>query len=225
MKNLLSLFFIVVCGSVAFGQSGDVQLITEPIPHPYISFGPSLMPSGYASLAYRAEGGIDVESRHFMLHALGAYDNGRKVNDNDQPNPNGHDRYLEGGAYFRASSHWFVGAGWRWDELSTTNYNKAGSRPEFGGGYDWFVPGNFSMRIDAEWLTAGNDWQNGSHGPNVTVTFPAPSEKRHIFWRQSVGIYSFHETVTDPTNLALTQEQRSDKSIDATVEGGLILRF
>jgi hypothetical protein len=225
MKNLLSLFFIVVCGSVAFGQSGDAQLITEPFPHPYISFGPSLMPAGYAPLAYRAEAGIDVESTHFMLHALGAYDNGRKDNDNDQPNPNGHDRYLEGAAYFRASSHWFVGGGWRWDELSTTNYFKSGSRPEFGGGYDWFVPGTFSMRIDAEWLTAGNDWQNGSHGPNVTVTFPAPSEKHHIFWRQSVGIYSFHETVTDPTNLALTQAQRSDKSIDATVDGGLILRF
>jgi hypothetical protein len=224
MKTLLSLLFIALSGSIAFGQSGDVELLTKPIPHPYISLGPSLMPGGYAPLAYRAEGGIDLESNHFMLHALGAYDNGHKTDDNDQPNPKGHDRYLEGGAYFRAKSGWFVGAGWRWSELSTTNYSKAGSRPEFGGGYD-LRSRDFSMRMETDWITAGDDWQNGSHGPIITVTFPAPCEKRHFFWRQSVGVYSFHDTVTDRTNLSLTRLERSNKSMDSNLDGGLLFRF
>jgi hypothetical protein len=189
------------------------------------------MPGGYASLAYRAEAGIDLESAHAIFRALGAYDDGHKTDDNDQPNPNGHDRYLESAAYFRASRGWFCGMGWRWSQLSTTNYTKGGTRPEFGGGYDWFRHScdgcrrDFSMRINVDWITAGSDWQNGSHGPNVTLTFPAPSEKRHVFWRQSLGVYRFHESITEPTNLPLTLLQNSDKSFDSTADFGLIYRF
>lgn len=66
---------------------------------------PSLIPAGYAPLAYRAEDGIDLESTHVVLRALGAYDNGHETKDNNQPNPNGHDRYLEGAAYFLTRSN------------------------------------------------------------------------------------------------------------------------
>src|ERR1700733_15452656 len=109
------------------------ELLSAPIPHPYIYFGPSVMPGGYAPLAYRAETGIDLESSHAIVRALGAYDDGHKTNDGDQPNPNGHDRYLESAAYFRIRSRWFFGGGWRWSQLSTTNYTKDAARPEFGG--------------------------------------------------------------------------------------------
>jgi hypothetical protein len=209
----------------------DVELLTAPLPHPYICVGPSLMGGGYAQLAYRVEGGIDVESKHAIVRALGAYDNGHKVDDADQPNPNGHDRYLESAAYFRASRGWFVGMGWRWNQLSTSNYAKGGTRPEFGGGYDWFLrPCNecrrdFSMRFDVDWVTAGNDWENGSHGPDITLTYPAPSEKRHWFLRQNTGIYRFHQTVSSPTDLSLTQQQRANTSVDTFTDFGVLFRY
>lgn len=63
----------------------DVELLTRPIPHPYVCIGPSLMAGGYAPLAYRAEAGIDLESTHTVVRALGAYDNGHKTDDGDQP--------------------------------------------------------------------------------------------------------------------------------------------
>ena len=37
----------------------------------------------------------------------GAYDNGHKTDDGDQPNPNGHDRYLEGALLF-SRARWLV---------------------------------------------------------------------------------------------------------------------
>lgn len=209
----------------------DVELLSLPIPHPYICLGPSLMGGGYAPLAYRAEAGIDLESTHTILRALGAYDNGHKTNDNDQPNPNGHDRYLEGAAYFRTRSRWFFGMGWSWNQLSTTNYTKGGNRPEFGGGYDWFLRScdecrrDFSMRVNVDWVTSGSDWQNGSHGPNTTLTFPAPSEKRHWFWRQTIGIYRFHQTVTGSANSTIAEFQRSQKSFDSHLDFGILYRF
>jgi SAM-dependent methyltransferase len=36
---------------------------------------------------------------------------------------------------------------------------------------------------------------------------PAPSERRHWLFREGLGIYRFHETVTGPTNLLLTRLQ------------------
>ena len=209
----------------------DVQLLSSPIPHPYISFGPSLMGGGYAPLAYRAEAGIDLENTHAILRALGAYDNGHKTNDGGPPNPNGHDRYLEGAAYFRSKAGWFVGMGWRWSQLSTTNYTKSGTRPEIGGGYDLALRScaecrrDFSMRINVDWVMAGTDWQNGSHGANTTLTFPAPNEKRHLFWKQTIGVYRYHQTVTDPSNLSLVQYQRSQKRFNSVLDFGLVYRF
>lgn len=87
---LLSLAGDTVGQSVVAGASnGDPEVLTNPVPHPYIALGPALMSGGYAPLAYRAEVGIDLESTHAIIRALAAYDNGHKINDNDQPNPEG----------------------------------------------------------------------------------------------------------------------------------------
>jgi hypothetical protein len=43
---------------------------------------------------------------------------------------------------------------------------------------------DFSMRIAMDWVMAGSDWQNGSHGPEITVSFPTPREKRHLFLQE-----------------------------------------
>lgn len=219
------------------------ELLTRLTPHPYFYLGPSLLGGGgYAMFAYRAEGGFNVESRHWVMKPLAAYDNGRKVDDNDQPNPNGHDRYLDVGIYFRPSSflsslsflgagHWFFGAGYRWSQLSTTNYTKGGNRPQIGGGYDLVARvcsvcrRDLSVRLGLDWVMAGNDWQNGSHGPETTITFPTLRENRHWFFQDRIAVYRFHETVTEPTNAPLTRLQESQKGIDNFVDLGIVYRF
>ena len=224
-------------------ESEVEPLLTRLTPHPYFYLGPSFLGGGgYAMFAYRAEGGLNVESRRWVMKALAAYDNGRKVDDNDQPNPNGHDRYLDGGIYFRPASfpsrlsflgagHWFLGVGYRWSQLSTSNYTKGNNRPQIGGGYDLVKRScsecrrDFSMRIGLDWVMTGNDWQNGSHGPETTITIPSPRENRHWFFQDRIAVYRFHETVTEPTNAQLTRFQESQKGIDNFVDTGIVYRF
>lgn len=251
--SLRYLPFLLLCATAAAAQSESAELISirnaagqhydreDPvsghfIPTPFLYLGPSVMGGGYAVFAYRVEGGLNMEATHVVFRALAAYDNGHKIDDGDQPNPKGHDRYLESGLYFRpAHPGWtrmfYFGGGYRWSQLSTTNYTKGGSRYQIGGGYDLFVRSceacrrDLSMRINLDWVTAGSDWQNGSHGPNVTFTWPSPREKRHWFYRQELGVYRFHQSITEPTNVPLTQFQRSKKGLDSFLDFGMMYRF
>jgi hypothetical protein len=172
--------------------------------------------------------------------SLGAYDNGHKVDGGVQPNPSGHDRYLEGGIYLRPfrgphwlgnPGSWFFGAGYRWNQLSTTRYTKGSNGILVGGGYDLALRRcsecrrDFSMRIALDWLMAGNDWQNGSHGPQLALTIPSARENRHLFFEERLAVYSFHETVTEPTNVSLTQQQQAQKDWDGTSTFGVMCRF
>ena len=191
------------------------------------------MGGGYAPVAGVAGVGFRIDSDRFLLDAAGEYDSGHKTNDNDQPNPNGHDRTLAGSAYYRHGSKWFFGGGARWDQLSTTNYSKSAWRPTIGGGMDYFrhncAPenclGGFSMQMSVDYITTGSDWQNGSHGPQFTVYIPSPSLKGHIFLREELGIYRIHETVTDRTNIVMTGEQTSDHAWDSFLEVTIMCRF
>lgn len=202
------------------------------LPHPYLLFGPALGGGGYRALALLFEGGIDLESHLWHMNASAAYDNDRKTDDGDQPNPKGHDRYLQGNINFRPfGRRWFFGAGYRWNQLSTTNYAKAGNRPQFGGGYDFVTRPcsscrrDFSMRLGLTYFTAGDDWQNGSHGVEIEMMMPTPREKRHWFYRQRMLVYRFHETVTEVNDPALTEQQRADKGFDASADFGILYRF
>jgi len=213
------------------------------IPRPYLLIGPSLGGAGYRPLALLLEVGVNVESRHFVMNADGAYDNDRKTNDNDQPNPKGHDRYLQGTIGFRPThlpealrflgdpAHWYFEAGYRWNQLSTSNYVKGMNRPQFGGAYDVVIRScsicrrDFSMRIAANYFTAGNDWQNGTHGVEADLIFPTPRENRHWFWRQRTKVYRYYTTVTDPTNIPLTLEQKSHEGTDSSINFGVMYRF
>jgi hypothetical protein len=195
------------------------------------------MPGGYAPLAAYGELGGDVERSPGLAHAHFGYDNGHKTDDGDQPNPKGHDRYLNFSGYWRIRHHqkWFAGGGWRWSQLSTTNYTKGGSRPFFGGGYDLYfdrrgtrpedVGDYLSARFTLNYFTSGTDWQNGSHGIDFGLWMPRPIEKRHLFFAYRLLLYRANETVTEPTNLPLTQQQRADRFFDSTVSIGVMYRF
>lgn len=203
------------------------------LPHPFVYAGAGLMGGGYAPLAAEAGGGLRIDSRHFLAFAEGSYDNGHKTNDNDQPNPKGHDRGLAGSAYFRLSSGWFAGVGARWSQLSTTNYTKSGWRPTFGGGKDYFhkkcaletCGADYSMRLGVDYILPGTDHSNATQGPLISFYMPSPSARGHIFFRETIGVYTFHETVTDPSNLTLTRQQIGHRSVTSFGELTVMYRF
>jgi hypothetical protein len=203
------------------------------LPHPFVYSGAGLMGAGYVPLAWEAGGGLRIDSAHLLASAEGWYDDGHKTNDGTGPNPKGHDRGLDGAAYFRFSSGWFAGAGARWSQLSTTNYTKGAWRPTFGGGKDYFrnrcaaadcVP-DFSMRLSVDYVLPGADKANALQGPLLSFYLPSPAAKGHIFFRQTLGVYSFHETVTNPSDLMLTRQQIGDRSVTSFGELTIMFRF
>jgi hypothetical protein len=203
------------------------------LPRPFVYAGAGLMGGGYGPFAAEAGAGLRIDSRHFLAFAQGSYDNGHKTNDNNQPNPKGHDRGLAASTYFRLSSGWFAGVGARWSQLSTTNYTKSGWRPTFGGGKDYFhhkcaledCVADFSMRLGVDYILPGTDHANALQGPQLSFYIPSPSAKGHIFFRETIGVYSFHETVTEPSNLTLTRQQIGDRSITSFGELTVMYRF
>ena len=155
------------------------------------------MGGGYAPFAALGGAGLRLDSKRFLLDTNGQYDNGRKVNDNDQPNPKGHDRALVGSAYYRFPSAWSFGVGVRWSELSTTNYKKSSWAPTFGGSKDYFhnhcqlegCGGNFSLRLGVDYVLKGSNWQNGRQGPLFTSLHAfAFGESPHFLARNSRGL-------------------------------------
>jgi len=193
------------------------------------------MPDGYAIEAIRTEGGLNVESCHLVTTISAGYDTAHAANDGVQPNPKGHDRYLDGSIGLRLnrlfSGASFFGVGWSWKQQSTTNYTKTGNRPQFGGGYDFIqrpcstCRPDFSMRFEGNWFTAGNDWQNGEHGIEISISIPSPREIRHLFYQERVGVYTYHPTVTDRSNVLLTLSQRAIRSVTSYATFGVFYRF
>lgn len=191
------------------------------------------MGGGYTPVALVGGAGLRIDSRRLLLDTNASYDNGRKTNDNDQPNPKGRDRGLNGSAYYRLSSGWSFGAGARWSELSTTNYHKSAWRPVFGGSKDYFhkrcagedCARDFSARVGVDYVLPGTDWQNGSQGPLFTLYVPSPSVKARIFFRETMGIYRSHDTVTDRSDPALTLQQTGNHSWQSFAEFTAMFRF
>jgi len=229
---LLSGPFLVGQNLVHTSTSDDVHA-SDFLPHPYVFAGPEGMGSGYAPFALIGGAGFRIDSRYLIVDANGWYDNGHKASDNDQPNPGGHDRGLVGSAYLRIPSGWFFGGGVRWSQLSTTNYTKAGSRPTFGGGKDLFLNQcegsgcrhGYTMRVTVDYVLPGADWENGSQGPLISFWEPSPYAKRHIFFRANLGIYRFHDTVTNRADPILTKEEMSNHAFDSFCELTLVYRF
>ena len=207
--------------------------MTRLTPHPYLYVGPSLMPAGYRIAAVRFEGGLDVESTRVLVQVGAAYDNARAAHDAGQQAPSSHDYYLDGVIAYRPewpfSGRGFVGIGERWSQFSTTNYTTTAHRPQFGGGFDLvrasYPTREFSMRIAANWFTAGNDWRDGNHGVEASLSIPSLRKTGHWFYQERIGVYSFHSTVTDRTKIPLAPSQRAERSLTSYVDFGILYRF
>ncbi len=220
-----SIFIVIVCSAAAYSQ--------DQIPRPYAFGALDGGGGGFQMVSEVVGGGVQINSKHYILDFGGSYENARKVNDNDQPNPSGHERYLGGSVYYRLGSQWFFGAGAEWSQLATANYKKTAARPTFGGGRDFFTRdcaeydcrGDFTMRLTVDYETKGNDWQNGVQGPLISFYMPSPSLRKHFFFVETFGVYRFYTTVTEPTNQSLTAEQMSEHQFMGSAQMGLMYRF
>jgi len=249
--SLLFILVLSIAGTQAFGQNAVLPTGSGPSfpklpwPRPFVYGGLGLNGGGYAPLSGTVGAGLRIDKDHLIWSANAAYDNGHKANDNTVNNEKGHDRSIDSSIYYRVSSGWFAGGGAGWSQLSTTNYTKQSFHPSIGGGKDYFhkecaaedCATNFSMRLQVDYKLKGAEHvdpkgcavpngqcTNDLQGPMLSFYLPSPARAGHLFWRETVGVYTFHDTVTstDPTLTALQKGHRSTASF---LEFTMMYRF
>jgi len=212
MKRL-TLLAVLVTRVAAVGQnisSSETWSRTSWVPHPIVLSGPSLLGNGYQAVALNGGAGILLNSRLVLGDVEARYMNARKTNDNTVNNRKGHERFLEGRLFYRYRRGLYFGGGAQWSETSTTNYTKKAWRPTFGLGGDHFGDG-YSMRWQALYILPGTDKANALQGTELQLWLPSPLSRSHFFYRQTLGIYEFHTTITDPGNTSLAAQQTADR--------------
>jgi hypothetical protein len=158
-------------------------------PHPYVYGGLALSNgASYFPAAGIVGGGLNINSPHFIALAEGSFQNARK-----QDSGTGNELDLKARAFLRTAPGWYVGGGAQWSKLSTVLYDKQAWRPVFGGGKDLFRD-NFSLRGQILYVLPGTDYQNALQGPEISLWIPSPASGSHFFYRQTLGIYEFHQT-------------------------------
>jgi len=194
------------------------------IPHPILFMGPSFVGNGYQTLAASVGGGLMLNSRRLFSNAEGRYMNVRKTDDNTINNRKGRERFLQGRVFYKLRPNLYLGGGAQWSETSTTNYTKQAWRPTFGGGGDHFAD-DWSCRWQVLYIMPGTDWHNAVQGPEFQLWLPSPASKSHFFYRQVLGMYEFHTTVTDRTDRKLTAWQTADRHSGAFLDFTFGWRF
>lgn len=192
--------------------------------HPYALGSLNLNGGGYSPVSVSVGAGVDGETNHVIGTAEADYEFVRKINDGTVDNAKGRVRSLSGRVFGRLNSGWYLGGGMQWNQLATTNYSKSVTRPVFGGGKD-IVHSDFSMRAQAVYLLKGNDWQNGTQGPELSVWFPSPSQHGHVFYRLAVQISHFHGTVDSPNPVTAEAERKLGGGVTSYVQNEIIVRF
>lgn len=203
-----------------------VNEIAKPswIPLPILYAGPSLVGNGYQTVAANFGGGFLLRSSRMLADFEAYYMNARKTDDNTVNNRKGHERFLRGRVFYPWRRGLYFGGGAQWSETSTTNYTKKGWRPAFGIGGDHFAR-DWNCRWQVLYVTPMNDRWNALHGPEIQFWLPSPASKSHFFFRQSLGLYEFHTTVTDPSDRVLTAKQTSDRHSAAFLDFAFGWRF
>jgi hypothetical protein len=210
---LAFLLWVFLLSAVAQETGSPSLTLASPswIPHPFVYSGPSLVGNGYQVLAGNFGGGFLLNASRLLGDFEAYYMNAKKTNDNTTNNQKGHERFLQGRIFYPLRKALYLGGGAQWSETATTNYTKKGWRPTFGVGGDHFAE-SWSARWQVLYITKGTDTINGVQGPEVQLWFPSPASQTHFFYRQTLGMYEFHTTITDPTDRTLTAQQTSQRS-------------
>lgn len=158
-------------------------------PRPYAYGGLALNSGGgYSPAAGSGGAGVDFEiSRLTALTEFSA------ANATKQDSGTGYELHAKSRAFLRTRNNWFYGGGAQWNRLATSAYSKEFWRPAFGGGKDIFRE-SISMRAQVLYVLPGTDHLNALQGPEISLWLPSPASAKHFFYRQTIGIYEFHQT-------------------------------
>ena len=217
------LWFVALLLSVAVLDSTSACQTSNLIPRPYLFTGLDLNGGGYQPAAVIVGGGIDNEYDHWWWHLEGMWDNAKKVNDNTGQ----HSGYTERAGvhgFVRFGDGWYAGAGTSYTFLHTKLYDKNAWHPRAGFGRDtvlWKVPGRYQL----EYVFPGTDTVNAVQGFETTVLIPQyRNTQNHWFFRERLGTYWFHTTVTS-TDPVLTIQQQHQRSVFSELQFTLEYRF
>jgi len=144
--------------------------------------------SGYAPAAGEAGAGLNTETNHLITFTEFSADNAHK-----EDSGTGHDLYFQARTFYRTGRSWYFGGGAQWNKLITDPYAKQSWHPAFGGGKDFFRE-NLSLRAQLMYILPGTDHLNAVQGPEIALWLPSPASKSHLFYRQTIGLYEFHQT-------------------------------
>ena len=213
----MRLFFLsrglFLCAN-AFAQEGPPASITPAspswVPHAILFAGPSLVGNGYQPFTGNFGGGALLNSSTLRGDFEAYYMNARAANDGTINNRKGHERFLRGRVFFPWRQGLYFGGAAQWSETATTNYTRKAWRPTFGLGGDHFAE-DWSCRWQMLYILPGSDRLSALHGPEMQFWLPSPSSKSHFFFRETLGMYEFHTTITDPADRMLTLRQTADR--------------
>ena len=169
-------------------------------PHPYTFGGLALNSGGYAPTAGTFGGGAETDTRHLVALAEAWYEDAPK-----QDSGTGNEFGVKARGFWRIDNGWYFGGGAQWSKLDTIVYTKQAWRPDFGGGKD-IKHENFSMRAQVLYVLPGTDTLNALQGPEISLWMPSPASKTHFFYRQTLGLYEFHQTAV-PGNPGTSDRQ------------------
>jgi hypothetical protein len=124
----------------------------------------------------------------------------------------------------RMPSGLYIGGGVQWSQLSTTNYSKEAWRTALGVGKD-VLHDTYSLRLQALYVTKGTDKLNGTQGPEISLTYLSPTTNHRFFFRPVLGIYYFHTTITDFSDLLLMKAQGRDHHVTGYMAYEFVFRF
>jgi len=180
----------------------------------------SLNGAGYEKSSWVVGGVIQMENRHWLADVGGNFDNAKKVNDNTGQSA-GYTERFTGMVGVRVKPTWFIRASGTFSLLKTQVYEKQAWHPSLGVGHDFQK--YLKMRGQLLYTFPGTDAWNAVQGGQVVMTIPSPlSIDNHWFFKETVGIYTFHETVT---NAEQATEQRKHRSTTAEVIFAIMYRF
>jgi hypothetical protein len=241
-----------IIGEIHNSPPSTPTLPTFQIPYLFVGSDLNENGDGYQFFSGDVTAGAEMLGRYLNLSADLTYNFMRKTNDNAQvPGEKGRVRSASAELVhkFHPASSWFVSGGAAWGEASMTPYMKSSWSPFFGGGHD-FLSGDPSWSL--EWtysydlnevvryptlvnFTAGPGQPalsytcslcgNDVKSANMTVNVPSVNSSAHWMMHGTFETDWFHETVTDPYDLSLTQSQKAQHDVSCSLSMGLIYRF
>lgn len=181
--------------TLSLAQANSPEIASSWVPRPMLFGGLSLYGNGYQTVAGNVGGGLLLNHNKLIGDLEAFYANATKVNDGTGNNPKGHERFLRGRLFYPFSRALYAGGGVQWSETSTTNYTNKYWRPTVGVGGDHFGE-SWSCRWQGMYIFPGTDHLHALQGPEIQFWLPSPASNRHFFFRETLGIYEFHQTTT-----------------------------